>query len=239
MSIKERRLSVLTYTPLDSATIHIRVYSDGSFQNLATKHSQIGFLICLSDQDDGFNLIHWHSSRAPRRAHSTEESELIALDGALRCITNLRMVIFQLLKRQIPIVVYVDNQTLWGNLMNETVPSIPEIGYRCREPIKNGIIASICLIPGDINPADAMTKAKHNNSLERAITDHKCCTPAKRVFMLQDSPYRNAIRIRVALRYQPLQFPCRLPKLTQRCPTDSEPQQALGSLPTVTASWLH
>jgi len=37
MSIKERRLSVLTYTPLDSATIHIRVYSDGSFQNLATK----------------------------------------------------------------------------------------------------------------------------------------------------------------------------------------------------------
>ena len=88
----------IQYVSLHEDSIHIRVYSDGSFQNLPTKHSQIGFIIGIADKDDKFNIIHWHSSRAPRRPCSTEQSELMALDIALRTLENIRSIIFALLK---------------------------------------------------------------------------------------------------------------------------------------------
>ena len=87
----------LTYVPLDEPTIHIRIYADAAFQNLRTKHSQIGFLIYLADQHDTVNLIHWHSSRAPRRPHSTEQSELMALDVGFRSVENISHIINSLL----------------------------------------------------------------------------------------------------------------------------------------------
>ena len=114
----------IKYVPLHEDNIHIRVYSGGSFQILATKHSQIGF-IGIADKDDNFNRVHWHSSRAPRRPCSTEQSEFMALDIALRTLESIRSILFALTKRQVPVVAYVDCETLWANLMNETVPTIP------------------------------------------------------------------------------------------------------------------
>ena len=69
--------------------------------------------------------------------------------------------------------------------------SIPEIGYRVREDINMGKVASDCLISGNANPADPTTKAKPNSVLKTTIMKNKCITPVKNVFMLQDSPFRN------------------------------------------------
>jgi len=112
---KDDALAMITYVPLDYETIHIRVYSDGAFQTLSTKHSQIGFLVFLADKDDTCNIIHWHSARAPRRPCSTEKSELMALDVALRVTENLRKIVFQLLEKETSLVLYVDCETLWSN----------------------------------------------------------------------------------------------------------------------------
>lgn len=79
--------------------------------------------------------------------------------------------------------------------MNSTVPIIPEVYYRCREAIHDEVLNSVCLIPGSVNPADAMTKAKDNKKLERAIESGTCITPPTRVFMLQVSKYRNVRHI--------------------------------------------
>lgn len=46
--------------------------------------------------------------------------------------------------------------------MNETVLTIPEIGYRCREAITTSCINEMCLIPGSINLAGGITKARLN-----------------------------------------------------------------------------
>ncbi len=86
---QKEKTSSLRNVQMDEESIHIRVYSDGAFQNLPTKHSQIGFIIALADRFDTFNIVHWQSARANRRPHSTEQSELLALDAALRCIENL------------------------------------------------------------------------------------------------------------------------------------------------------
>ena len=190
--VKEEHLAKLTNVPLDLSTASVRVYSDGAYQNLEDKHSQIGFVLGIADQDDNINIFHWSSCRTPRRAHSTEEAELMALDIALRTIRNMRHIVFQLMKREIPIVCYVDNQALWDNLMNETAGSIPDIMARCRSYIHDGTIASVCLISGTCNPADAMTKRKPNGALQHILAHNSCQTPPRKVFMMQTNQYRNA-----------------------------------------------
>lgn len=55
-------LERIKYVPLDFGTIHFIVYSDGSFQNFYRKHSQVGYVILLSDFGDNFNLFYCPNS---------------------------------------------------------------------------------------------------------------------------------------------------------------------------------
>ena len=133
---KENQHAKLNYIPLDSPTTHIRIYADAAFQNLRTKHSQIGFIVYLADKDDNVNIAHWHSSRAPRQPHSTDQAELMALDIALRSTENMANIINTFYGRTIPVVLFIDCDTLWTNFMKETVPTIAEIGYRWRDSLR-------------------------------------------------------------------------------------------------------
>lgn len=47
----------------------------------------------------------------------------------------------------------------------------------------------MCLIPRTINPAEAHTKCKPNEVLQKALQTNKLSTPAKHVFMLQQCPF--------------------------------------------------
>lgn len=74
LNTQKKELSALCYVPLKDATMNLRVYSDGSFQNLDRKHSQIGFLIALADSADNINIVHGHSLRSTRRPSSMEQA---------------------------------------------------------------------------------------------------------------------------------------------------------------------
>lgn len=104
--------SPLQFVLFDYYTVYIRVYADEAYQNLAMKHSQVVYIITLSDHAEATNVVHWHSVCASRQFHSTEEAELLALDLAFREIQNMRMSIFQLLNKEVPIVADTDIQTL-------------------------------------------------------------------------------------------------------------------------------
>lgn len=47
------------------------------------------------------------------------------------------------MKWKAPVVLYIDREALWKNLMNETPMSTSEISYRVREKINFGIVASL------------------------------------------------------------------------------------------------
>lgn len=57
------------------------------------------------------------------------------------------------------------------------------------------LVTFMCFIPGSTNPADGMTKAKPNRMLENATRTNHLSTPAKRLLMLQKSPFRHATYI--------------------------------------------
>lgn len=84
------------------------------------------------------------------------------------------------------------NQTLWNTLNNGIATSLPEVSNQFRKPIHDVTIPSVCLITGNNNPADSMTKSKPNKALEISIKNDKCTTPPSLIFMLQTSPYRRS-----------------------------------------------
>lgn len=95
------------------------------------------------------------------------------------------------MKRELPCILYIDCETLWNNMIIETVPSIPEEGYRIHEVISKEVVNSVCLIKNDLKPAAAYTKSKPNQSLDRIVHHYKCSSSARRVFMLQKLKYHH------------------------------------------------
>lgn len=110
--IQLNQMSSLCYVPLDFYTVHIRVYSNGFFQNLPAKHFQIGFVFVPADGIDCCSIFHWHSSCTTCRPAFTEGAELLILDVAMQRLRNHRRIAFQLHQKEVLAVVYVDNQTL-------------------------------------------------------------------------------------------------------------------------------
>lgn len=176
---------------LDNQPIHLRLFADACFHNLRRKHSHLGFIIFLADRFDKVNIIHLHSSRAPLHAHSTEQSELMALYLAFRSLENITKLVCAILDRYILVFGFVDCNKLWTKLTNDTVPNIGQIGYRFRKAITEKRVYSICLIPSTRNPADAFTKAETNNGLRDTRPTNILRTLPKRVFMFQNCECRH------------------------------------------------
>lgn len=110
--------------------------------------------------------MHWNSSRAPRRPHSREQGELMALDVAFRSLKNMLNPVNNVLVRSISVVAYIYCDTLWTDLVNETVLNIPEIGYRCCKAITTSHIHLMYLLPDSINPEYGTIKARQNKILD-------------------------------------------------------------------------
>lgn len=187
------KLASLRYVPLDFDTIHVKVYTEGSLQNLPDKHSQIGLIFILADGDNSWNTCHWHSSRALRSPSSTEEGELFAFDFSLKRFFSQRQIMFQLLQKDVHTVLYIEKQYLCQNLMNITTSTIPDVMYRCREKINDEIVNRIWLIESIFNPADAMTKKNWNPTLLHIIRTNQHVVPTKLVFMLQHRLYHQNV----------------------------------------------
>lgn len=104
---------------------------------------------------------------------------------------NMSKIVFAMVQKQVPVVCYMDNETLWTNLMNITAHSLPELACRCREAVYDEIINSICLIKSQENPSDSITKGKDNGKLTQCLKTGYCVTTPTQVFMLQLSKFRD------------------------------------------------
>lgn len=96
-------LSSHRYVPLAFESIHMRVFSDGSFQNLPENHLKVGFVFTFADKYNDSNIFHWHSGHASRCPASTKKAELLPLNTALQRFQNQRMVAFQLSQKEVPV----------------------------------------------------------------------------------------------------------------------------------------
>lgn len=66
----------IRFVQLDPTSLKLVVFTDASFANNLNLTSQIGYVICLADQFNKANIIHWSSTKCKRVTRSVLASEL-------------------------------------------------------------------------------------------------------------------------------------------------------------------
>lgn len=81
-------------------------------------YSQIGLIICLVDETDTANVLHYSSIKAKRIAHRALAAELLAITHALDQASTLRLSTNAILRRIIHLKLYTDSCSLYECLVH-------------------------------------------------------------------------------------------------------------------------
>jgi len=178
----------LRYSPIDLAKAKLMVFADGSFANNNDLSSQIGFIIALVNETNNSgesfnvkgNIVHWSSTKCKRLTRSVLASEVYGLVGGFdlgyALATTLQKVMMRLSLPPVPVIVCTDSYSLYECLVKlgttgEKILMIDIMGLR--ESYERREIEEIRWINGEDNPADAMTKASPNKSLETLVSTNE------------------------------------------------------------------
>ena len=124
--------SYITIPTLDLEFLHLKLYSDASFNNLPDGGSQGGYIIFLCDRFSKSVPLAWNSARLKRVKRSTLAAETLALtDGCDTTFFIANLITDIGLYKTIPITALTDNQSL-----NDTIKTTkPTLDRRLRVEI--------------------------------------------------------------------------------------------------------
>ena len=164
----------LTFVNTDVKTLRVVAFTDSTFANNKDLSSQIGYVIVLADAQNNANIIHWQSIKCRRVTRSVLASELYALslgfDVAATTKSTLDQMFSGTAQGKIPLTMCIDSRSLYECLvkLGTTQEKRLMIDLLClRQSYERREITEILWIKGDKNPADAMTKDKGCDALQR------------------------------------------------------------------------
>jgi hypothetical protein len=151
--------------------LKLMIFIDAAFANTLDLHSQIGYVICLTN-DVHANLIHWSSIKCKRITRSVLAIELYAMINDFEIETIIKSIIERMLHIFLSLILLTDSKSLFDCLVKLETTSEKRlmIDLMCfRQSYERREIAEIRWIDGNINLADAMTKSKPCNALTKLI----------------------------------------------------------------------
>ena len=168
----------LTFIKLDVKTLRIVAFTDSSFANNKDLSSQIGYVIVIADARNNANIIHWQSIKCRRVTRSVLASELYALSLGFDVAATIKSTMDQMfaVRGKIPLSMCIDSRSLYECLvkLGTTQEKRLMIDILClRQSYERREIAEILWIKGDKNPADAMTKDKGCDALQRLVDTNR------------------------------------------------------------------
>ena len=109
----KKEQAYIHFPKLALSSVHLRVYSDASFNNLPDGGSQEGFLVLISDSSNKCSPISWASNRIKRVVRSTLAAETLALnDGCdTAFFAKLSCSILSSVGTELKIVAVTNNQS--------------------------------------------------------------------------------------------------------------------------------
>lgn len=169
---QKRHPNFLSYRKLELESVHIRVYSDAAFATNDDLSSQLGFLILLADENDRCHIIEYASKKSKRVVRSIMGGETYAFMEAFDAVYSLKDDLAALLDRKLEIRMMTDSKQLFdaitrGRRTTERRLSIDITA--ARDAYQRFEIDTICLIAGEHNPADALSKIGGNDSLLKVM----------------------------------------------------------------------
>jgi hypothetical protein len=161
--------TVMRFVQLDIQTVHIAVFVDASFASNRDGSSQVGYIVCLRDARGKCNVIHSSSTKSKRVARSTLTAEIFALLDGFDCGYVLKVWLERLFNKPLELHILTDSRTAYHTVTTLVITRERRLMvdlHLLREAYENREITRISWITGLSNPADGLTKIKHNGRLE-------------------------------------------------------------------------
>ncbi|SLM39182.1 hypothetical protein TSTA_022030 [Lasallia pustulata] len=166
----------LKFVNLNLETLQIVAFTNLSFANNRDHSLQIGYMIVLADLQNNANIIHWQSVKCRHVTRSILASELYTLSLGFNIAATIKSTLDQIFSSstygKVPLSICIDSKSLYNCLvkLGTTQEKRLTVDLLClRQSYKRQEITKILWIKGDKNPADAMTKEKACNALQKLV----------------------------------------------------------------------
>jgi hypothetical protein len=183
--LKRTRDIQLRYPHLDVANLRLLVYADASWRasyasdSSSDGASQVGYVVLLAD-DASCCFLDFHSGKARRVARSSMAAETLAFAQAFDAAFALRHQLFEMLGREVPILMHTDSAALFDAITRykrTTEARLMIDIHAVREAYRRKELHNVALIRSEYNIADAMTRYRVMQHCCNASGRTKCVIP--------------------------------------------------------------
>lgn len=106
---------------LDLNSLHIRVYTDGSFADNDDLTTQLGYIVLLCDDHDRCNVLNFSSHKSRRVVRSVLGGETYAFADGMDFGLSMKYDIEAMIDRKIPLRLFTDSKSLFDVITKNTV----------------------------------------------------------------------------------------------------------------------
>jgi len=166
----------LKFVKLELHSMHMALFIDASFAGNSNYSSQLGYVLCLMDKHGTGNIIHYGSAKSKRIVRSVLSAELYGMVYGFDNASVMRNTLEDFLGRKVKLSIYTDSKCLFDALisLNTTTEKRLLIDLSMlRQCYERREITEVFWLPGDQNPADALTKDKPCGALRRLMITNK------------------------------------------------------------------
>ena len=157
---------------LDQGSLHLRVYADASFANNNDLTSQLGYIILLADKFGKCNILHYASYKSRRVTRSVLGAEIYAFADAFDYAYVIRHDLEEIMEQKVPLQMLTDSRSLFDVIVKNSTTSERRLMIDIkdvRESYEHQLISNVGFVRSEDNPADAFTKPKHCDALQRIL----------------------------------------------------------------------
>jgi hypothetical protein len=161
----------LNFVSLNINSLKLMIFIDASFANV-NRHSQIDYVICLIDDLNKANIIHWFSTKCKRIIRSVLTTELYAMTHEFDSDSMIKSIIERNLNIFLSMILLIDSRSLYDCLIKLDITSEKRlmIDLMClRQSYQRRKVKKIRWIDEESNSVDVMTKSNSCQALSRLI----------------------------------------------------------------------
>ena len=164
------------FVTLDAQSMHLLVFSDGSFACNDDLSSQSGFILLLADKTGSANILHCSSAKTKRIVRSVLGAETLGLSSAADMAVSVMLDIDDMMGKRLELHMLTDSETLFSVLVKSTTTIELRLMIdiaSAKQSFDRDEITTISWIRRSENIADAMTKVTPNQTLLQFLRTNK------------------------------------------------------------------
>ena len=164
----------LKFPKLDHSRLRLQVYSDASYGNNLDGSSQLGYVIFLADDKDKSQPLFWSSHKSKRVSRSVFGSETMAFADAFDMAFAMKNDFCKMTSLDIPIVMLTDSLSLFDVITKAKITSERRLMIDVKvvkDAYQRYELGPIGFIRSEFNPADALTKVKKSDILNKMLQE--------------------------------------------------------------------